>query len=116
MHRRTVRRGLNLVTVGIATIILATFYADRLVRSLFFSTISVAELVFFGLFVGGLVSGAGIMTAVAGAVRRRETGNEPLLPALVALAVVIILFFTLCYLSLSTPSLPPIRPGETVTI
>jgi hypothetical protein len=82
----------------------------------FFSRISPPELVFFGLFAGGLVSGAGVMLTVAGALRRRGEGGERLTPSLIALAVSITLFFTLFYLSCSSPPLPPLRPGETVTI
>jgi hypothetical protein len=104
------------MTAGVATITLATFFPSRIAQLVFFSRVSAPELVFFGLFAGGLVSGAGVMLTVAGTLRRRGGGSERLAPSLVALAVSIVLFFTLFYLSCSSPTLPPLRPGETVTI
>ena len=116
MHRSTVRRGLNLLTAGVAAITLATFFPSRMAQSLFFSRVSASELIFLGLFAGGLVSGAGVMLTVAGVLRTRGGGDVRLLPSLLALAVSIVLFFMLFYLSCTTPALPPLRPGETVTI
>jgi len=116
MHLSTVRRGLNMMTIGVAAITLATFFPYRIAQAVFFSAISVPELVFFGLFAGGLVSGAGVMLTVVGVLRRRGGGGERIVPSLLALAVSIVLFFTLFYLSCSSPAPPPLRPGETVTI
>ena len=116
MHRRTVRRGLNLLTTGVVTITLATFFSSRMAQSVFFSTVNAAELIFFGLFTGGLVSGAGVMVTVAGALRRRGGDHVRLLPSLLALAVSILLFFILFYLSWTSPVMPPLQPGETVII
>lgn len=116
MHRGTVRRGLNLLTTGVAFITVATFFADRVSQFLPGSFISAAQVVFFGMFAGGLICGGGILLTLAGALRRRGAGSERLLPSLALLAAIILIFITLAYLSFTTPVLPPLRPGETVTI
>lgn len=116
MHRGTVRRGLNLMTAGIAMITVASFFPAQAAHILVFSTIGTPELVFFGLFAGGLISGAGVMVTVAGVLKRRGGLEVRVMPSLVILAVSVILFFALFYLSCTSPEIHQLRPGETIAI
>jgi hypothetical protein len=105
-----------MMTMGIVAVTLATFFSEKIVTLLLFSAVSEAWFVFSGLFCGGLASGVGIMVAVVGLLRKGGGVDVRLGPSLLALSLSIILFFALIFASITSPVMPPLRPGETVTI
>lgn len=117
MRIDTVKFGLNLVVAGIVLVTLATFFHSIIADLLGFSLAAEMQLVFHGLFWGGVSACLGIVVTVLGLLK--GTAGRPaktLLPIILILAAAVILFFVLLFTSFRSQEEPTLRPGETITI
>lgn len=117
MRKRTIRSGLNLILVGIVSLILATFYHEHIARLFFLSPDSETIFIYLGFFSGGMFGCIGILATVAGLVR--SAGERPAVSlsyTLILLAAAFIIYFFLLYSSFTSSEPLKLRPGETITI
>ncbi|HTG82437.1 MAG TPA: hypothetical protein VL949_10870 [Geobacteraceae bacterium] len=117
MRRTTVGSGLKLIIGGVVAVILASFFHDQLATLLFLSPAGETELIFLGLFWGGVLGFCGILVTVIGFLR--ASGGERrinLLRSVIALIMVVLLFFILLFATFRNPEPRRLRPGETITI
>jgi len=113
----TVRKGLRLIAVGVAMVILATYFSDAVARLFFLSPASHHRFVFLGLAWGAVLGCAGIITSTLGFLGAgRSSEAEPLTRPLLALALLVFLFFALFFLRNREQGNGSLRPGETITI
>jgi hypothetical protein len=117
MRRKTVRSGVRLISGGIVSVILATYFHEQIAAVFGFSHGGEARFIFMGLFWGGGLGFCGILITVVGFLLS-PVGLEKksLLPALCFLFGVIIIFFLLLIHSFTVKEHPRLRPGETITI
>ncbi len=117
MRKSTVRYGLNMIVAGLAAVTLAAFFPAQVADFLRLSPSGEARFVFFGLFLGGLFGGFGMLVAVAGLLRS-GSGEKPvrLLPVLLVVVVMIVVFCVLLVVAVRAPEQPRLRPGESITI
>jgi hypothetical protein len=112
-----VRRGLEMITAGLAAVILAAYCSAGIAAFLRFSPAGEAGFIFLGLFGGGLCSGFGLLVTLAGLVKSEVAGTPVrLLPVVVVLAVLSLVFLVLMVMTSRSPEPPRLRPGETITI
>ena len=117
MRKGIAKSGLNLILAGVVPLILVTYYHEHFARLLFLPPAGETAFVYLGFFWGGMCGCLGILVTVTGLVRSAGQGPEVrLAPAVILLAVAIILYFYLLYESFSKPAPPKLRPGETITI
>lgn len=117
MRKRTLKKGLNLLNAGLVAVILATFYHGSIAMLFGLSPAGETKLIFFGLFWGGVLGGAGIMVAMFGLLRRAQPEESiRLAPAVTLLALLAAIFLVLWFASARTPVQPRLAPGETITI
>ena len=117
MRKSTVRSGLRFMGFGIACVIVATFFQEQVSRLLFLGLAGEASLTFLGFFLGGMCGGFGVLIAAAGLLQSAAPGSRVrLAPTVLMLISLIVLFFVLAYHSLTTPSVPRLQPGESISI
>ena len=117
MRRKTVRYGVRLVSGGIVSVILATYFHEQLADLFRLSEGAEARFIFMGLFWGGVLGFCGIMVTIIGFfLSPFGVEKKSLLPAICFLFGVIIIFFLLFMHSLSVKEQPRLRPGKTITI
>jgi hypothetical protein len=117
MRRKTVRYGVRLISCGIVSVILATYFHEQIATLFRLSQDAEARFIFMGLFWGGVLGFCGIMVTVIGFfLSPFGIENKSLLPAICFLFGVIIIFFLLFMHSFSVKGLPRLRPGKTITI
>lgn len=116
MRKGTIRTGMNFVTAGIGSLILATFFHEEVARVLSLSPGSEAEFVVLGLFWGGVLGILGISIVTLGFLRSAAAEGVSLVPSMIILAAAVFLFFVLLFTSLTAPKAPRLRPGDTITI
>lgn len=118
MRKRTVRSGLRLLILAVVLLLCGTFYGQQINTLFAVAGDGAGEFVRLAFFWGAVIGAAGIVMVAFGLVRRSVSG-EPvrLLPSLVTLLLVMAVFFSLFYRSLTAPPPPqPLRPGETLII
>ena|ERR1039457_7433231 len=117
MRRNTVKQGLKLVIGGIVAVILATFYHQKIASVLFLSPGGEIELIYLGLFWGGVLGFCGILLTILGFFRAPmgEQGVN-LRFSVLTLIILVCVFFILLFLSFGSEEKPRLRPGETITI
>jgi MFS family permease len=107
----------RLISGGIVSVILATYFHEQIAAIFRFSHGGEARFIFLGLFCGGVLGFCGILVTVIGFLLSSiGVDNKSLLPALCFLFGVIIIFFLLFLRSFSVEEHPRLRPGETITI
>lgn len=117
MRRRTVKKGLNILSGGIVAIILATFYHSDFAELFRLSPAGETEFIFLGLFWGGVLGGCGILVAMLGLIRSAQPGERVrMAPALTLLVLLATVFLILWFASSRAPVQPRLAPGETITI
>jgi len=116
MRKYTINTGLRVITAGIALVTVATFCHDWLAGILSLSHQSEVRLIVHGLFWGGLVGGLGAVITVTGFFRVGGGREVRLFPALLYLALALILFGVLFYTSVEHPREHRPRPDSTITI
>jgi len=116
MRKTTVKTGLTVITAGIAVVTVVTFCHELLAGFFLLSPASEMRLVAIGLFWGALIGGLGGFITVTGLFRSAGGREVRLLPALLFLALAVILFWILFFTSVEHPRQPRLRPGETITI
>ena len=117
MRKKTVRSGLRFIALGIACVMVATFFHAELSRLLFLDMFSQARVMSAGFLVGGITGAWGVLVAAAGLLQ--SGSDEPgvrLAPTVLLLFSLIILFFVLFYNSISIPQSPSLQPGESIDI
>jgi glucan phosphoethanolaminetransferase (alkaline phosphatase superfamily) len=118
MRKRTVRTGLRLLAAAVTLLLLGTFYSQQLNSLFALPSDGAFEFVRLAFFWGGILGGGAIVTISVGLVQRsRGDENIRLFRAVILVLIMVVLFFTLFYRSLTSP-LPeqPLRPGETLII
>lgn len=118
MRSRHVKKGFNLLTVGIVMVALAAFFPVEVSRLIPFSG-GPGSVLFLGFFWGSLFAGAGGVVTLFGLILREEPGGRvPLRAAFLFLSAVICIFAFLFFNSLRQTGVDhrPLRPGETITI
>jgi preprotein translocase subunit Sec61beta len=117
MRKKTVRRGLRFIAVGILCLMVATFFPAQASRLLFLGIGGEVRLTFFGFFLGGMCGGCGVLVAAAGLL---QSGSEEtrvrLAPTVMLLLSLVVLFFVLAYNSVTAPQTTPLQPGDSVNI
>ena len=117
MRKRTVRYGVKLISGGIVSVILATYFHEQIAGLFRLSQGTEARFIFVGLFWGGVLGFCGILVTVIGFLLSPfGLEKKSLIPALCFLLGVIIIFFLLLIHSFSGTEHPRLRPGETITI
>lgn len=117
MRKGTLKKGVNLLNAGLVAVILATFYHTGIAWLFRLSPAGETQLIFFGLFWGGVLGGAGIMVVLFGLLRQSVPGERTrLTPAVALLAVLAVFFLALWFFSSTTSIQPRLSPGETITI
>ena len=117
MRKKTVRYGVKLISGGIVSVTLATYFHEQIATLFRFSQGAEAHFIFIGLFWGGVLGFCGILVTVIGVLLPPlSLENKSLLPALCFLFGVIIIFFLLFIHSFTARDQPRLRPGETITI
>ena len=119
MRKRTVRFGIYCIIVAVIVITAATFFHSVLAAWLGLSSYTETQLVYDGLFWGGLFGGVGVVVAVAGLLAGASRDSDcpvRLTPHLIVLAAVIFIFALFLLSSFRNPDAPGLRPGETMTI
>ena len=117
MRKRTLRSGMRVMVAAIVCVIVATFFSSQVSRWLFMGMADEGRLSFLLFFMGWVCAGWGTLVAVAGFVQS-GAGNEQVKIAstFILLISLIVLFFVLAYNSMITPSVPPLKPGDTINI
>lgn len=117
MRRKTIKQGLKLVIGGIVAVILVTFFHQNLASFLFLSPGGEIELIYLGLFWGGVLGFCGILLTIFGFFRA-PMGEKvvSLRFSVLTLVLLICLFFILLFFSFGNTEKPRLRPGETITI
>ncbi|WP_298269611.1 hypothetical protein [Geobacter sp.] len=119
MRKRTIRVGIYCIIMAVIVVTASTFFHSVFAAWLGLSSYTEVQLVYDGLFWGGLFGGVGVVMAVAGllAGAPRDSGHSVrLTPHLIVLAAVIFIFALLFFSSFHNPDTPSLRPGETITI
>ena len=118
MRKKTVRRGLRFITLGILCVLAVTFFHAQLSRFFSLGFGSDSQVTFLGFFLGGIFAGSGVLMAAAGLLLQGgvEEARLRLAPAVMLLLSVIFLFFFLVYNSFTEPQTPRLSPGESITI
>jgi glucan phosphoethanolaminetransferase (alkaline phosphatase superfamily) len=118
MRKRTVRTGLRLLTFSIMLLLLGTFYGQQINIFLDVAGDGTVEFVKLAFFWGAVLGAAAILMILFGMLQRSVyTERIRLLPSLFILLLLVTVFFTLFYRSLSAPpQQKPLRPGETLII
>jgi len=118
MRKRTVRAGIRLLILSVMLLLLGTFYGQQINALLAVAGDGAAEFVKLAFFWGAVISAAAILMISFGLLQRSFYGDSSrLLPSLFFLILLLTLFFTLFYRTVSSPPQPqPLRPGETLLI
>lgn len=118
MRKKTVRSGLRLLILAVILLLLGTFYGQQINTFLAVPGDGAAEFVGLTFFWGGILGATAIVMIAFGLLQRSlATEKIRLLPALSFLLLLLLIFFTLFYRSLTAPPQEqPLRPGETLII
>jgi uncharacterized membrane protein required for colicin V production len=117
MRKKTIRSGLKLISGGIVSVVLATYFHEQIASLFRLSQDAETRFIFMGLFCGGGLGFCGILITVIGfLLSPNGLENKSLLPALCFLFGIIVIFFLLLVHSFTVNEHPRLRPGETITI
>ena len=117
MRRTTVRKGLYGLSCSLFLISLLTFYQEQVALIFQLSLSGQSILMFWGFFATGVQGCTSILVIISGILQTSLGDSKtPLLPAVVALIVAIMLFGSLLFSSLQDDTPPRLRPGESITI
>lgn len=103
---------------AVSLLLLGTFYSQQVNAILALPTDGALEFVKLALFWGGILGAAGVVIFIIGLIRRSVSMEKiRLTPTLFLLVLLLALFFTLFYRTLTAPpTQKPLRPGETLII
>lgn len=118
MRKKTVRDGIRLLIAALLLLIMGTFYSQEIGDVFFSSSGGAMEFVQLAFFWGMVLGGMAILLICAGFVRSAVPFEKArLLPSFMLLILLLGLFFTMFFRTLSLPQkAPPLRPGETLII
>ncbi|WP_224981495.1 hypothetical protein [Geomonas agri] len=117
MRKTTVRRGIRSICAGIVSLIVATFFHGEISSLLMLGFAGEARLTFLGFFLAGMLGGFGVLVAALGLLQNGQ--GEPrvrLFPTLLVLFALVVLFFVLTYTWITSPPVPVLAPGESISI
>ena len=117
MRVKTVSSGVKLISGGIVSVILATYFHEHVAAILRFSQEGETRFIFLGLFLGGGLGFCGILITVIGfLLTPLGVERKSLLPVLCFLIAVVFIFFMLLLHSFTVKEHPRLLPGESITI
>ena len=103
---------------SVSLLLLGTFYSQQVNAVLSLPADGAFEFVKLAFFWGGIFGASGVVIFIFGLIRRSSVLEKfSLVPTLFILIVLLALFFTLFYRTVtSPPAVQPLRPGETLII
>jgi hypothetical protein len=121
VRKRTVKNGMRMILAALLLIIIASFYHLPLSDLLLLSPDAESRIYRLGMFCAAAIGGYGAVVTVFGFVLspRKSDTQIRLLPTVLAVSVLIFMFFYLLSASFDVPVRDRqrrLRPGETITI
>jgi hypothetical protein len=118
MRKRTVRSGLKFMVMGVACVIVATFFPREAADLLLLGIGGDVRVTFLGFFLGGVCGGCGVLVSAVGLVQGGANERAVrLAPTIAMLVSLTLLFFVLAYRSFTAvPEYAPLQRGESITI